>query len=464
MSLHAGIWASASAADNGRMRAAASTVDERKVARALAEVAEIEASRMRVRAGLTGRERTVTLLLAAGFVAAAAACAAFVPADRTVSAGSIALFVAVYAAMSQIEFEIGPGSAVPTVLVLVPMLFVLPVGAVPLVAASGLLLGGLFERVRSRRHHERIAVLLCSSWHTVGPTLVLGLLARGPLTWDRVPLYVLALATQLGFDVAAVVTRHGIGRGVAVGQLVRPFGWVAVVDAALAPIAFVVAWAAIDEPLAVLCVLPLASLLHVLSVERKKSIDESLALGRAVADASREARSDPLTGVGNRLAWEESVDAARSRLARTGKPVSVVFVDLDRLKETNDRLGHDAGDRHIRGLAAALAQVVPEESTLARIGGDEFAVLALGLDETGCGDLVRSLRTTLATLEVGSVSVSASIGVAACPPCISLDEALRLADERLYADKADSGVGSTEPRKSGGAGFAGAGAATPSGP
>ena len=390
-----------------------------------------------MRSGLAGRERTVTIALAAAFLGAAAACVIYIPDQRAASAWTIALFIAVYAAVSQIEFEIGPGSAVPTGLVLVPMLFVLPVGAVPLAAASGLLLGGLLERMRSRRHHDRITVLLCSSWHTVGPTLVLGLLARGPLAWNRLPYYVLALLSQLAIDVVAVLVRHGVGRGASFRQLLPSFGWVVVVDSALAPVAFVVAWAAVDEPLAILCVLPLASLLHVLGVERRKTIDETLVLGRAVEDASREARLDPLTGIGNRLAWEEAVDAARSRLARSGEPVSVLLVDLDRLKETNDRFGHDAGDRLIRGLAAALAHVVPESSTLARIGGDEFAILAVNLDETGCDELVRTLQVTLARLDVGGVAASASIGAAARPPCASLDEALRLADERLYVDKAE---------------------------
>jgi diguanylate cyclase (GGDEF)-like protein len=401
-----------------------------------------------VRSELAGRERTVTLVLAAAFLGASAACVVFIPDQRAASAWTIALFVAVYAAVSQIEFEIGPGSVVPTGLVLVPMLFVLPVGAVPLAAGSGLVLGGLVERARSRRHHDRIAVLLCSSWHTVGPTLVLGLLAPGQLGWNRLPFYVLALLAQLVIDVAAVLVRHGIGRGVSFRQLLPPFGWVAVVDSALAPVAFVVAWAAVTEPLAILSVLPLASLLHVLGVERRKSIDETLVLGRAVEDASREARSDPLTGIGNRLAWEEAIDAARSRLARSGEPVSILLVDLDRLKETNDRYGHDAGDRLIRGLAAALAHVVPETATLARIGGDEFATLAM-IDEAGCDDLVRTLRVTLARLDVGGVAISASVGAAGCPPCASLDEALRLADERLYVNKAESSEeGSQEAQRS----------------
>jgi diguanylate cyclase (GGDEF)-like protein len=409
--------------------------DSGSVARVLAGAGEIEASRERVRSSLVGRERTVTVALAAGFLAAAATCAALIPSERSSSIGTALLLVAVYAAISQIEFEVGPGSAVPTGLVLVPMLFVLPVGVVPLAACVGLLVGGLVERIRSQRHGDRVAVLLCSSWHTVGPTLVLGLLAQGPPSWSRVPLYVVAVLAQLGFDVAAVLIRHGIGRGVPIGQLLPPFGWVAVVDGTLAPIAFVLAWAAVDDPAAVLAALPLAGLLHVLSVERRKSIDESLALGRAVQDASREARCDPLTGTGNRLAWQESVEDAALRFGQSGVGASVVLVDLDRLKETNDTWGHDAGDRLIQALATALRKVVPEGATLARIGGDEFAVLALGLDEADCAKLVHTIRQSLAALDVDRIPVSASLGASSCPPCTSLDEALRLADARLYVDK-----------------------------
>jgi diguanylate cyclase (GGDEF)-like protein len=406
------------------------------VARALADAGQIEASRERVRSELLGRERTVTLALATGFLAAATACAFLIPSDLSTSVPTILLFVAVYAAISQIEFEVGPGSAVPTTLVLVPMLFVLPVGLVPLAAAAGLLVGGVVERLRSRRHSDRAAVLLCSSWHTVGPTLVVGLLASGPPSWSRVPLYLVALLAQLAFDVASVLIRHGIGRRIPASQLLPSFGWVAVVDGALAPIGFVIAWTATDEPAAVLCALPLAGLLHVLSVERRKTIDDSLALGRAVQDASREARSDPLTGTGNRLAWQEAVADAALRLGQSGAGASVVLVDLDRLKETNDTYGHDAGDRLIQALAGALSGVVPANATVARIGGDEFAVLALGLDERGCEALVQAVRKALRNMEIRGIPIAASLGASSCPPCTSLDEALRLADERLYAGKA----------------------------
>ena len=133
------------------------------VARTLADAAEVAASRERVRNALLGRERIVTFALAAAFLAAAATCALVIPSPTPLSLWVVALLVACYAVVSQIEFEVGPGSAVPTELVLVPMLFAVPTGLVPLLVASGLVLGGIAERIRSRRHGERLAVLLCSS-------------------------------------------------------------------------------------------------------------------------------------------------------------------------------------------------------------------------------------------------------------------------------------------------------------
>ena len=406
------------------------------VARVVADAEEIAASRERVRSGLLGRERTVTLVLAAALIGTAIACAILIPSATPFSLWITALAVAAYAAVSQVEFEIGPGSAVPTELVLVPMLFVLPTGSVPLCVAGGLVLGGLVERVRSRRHGERIAVLLCSSWHSVGPTVVIGLFAPGPPEWRHLPVYAAALGAQIALDVAAVVVRHRIGRELPAVALVAPLGLVALVDAALAPVALVIAFAASAESAAMLCALPLAGLLHLLGTERKRKIDENIRLGRAVRDASRAARSDPLTGVGNRLAWQEALASAATSFERGSTGASVVLVDLNGLKETNDTFGHDAGDRLIQALAFALQTAIPSEAVLARIGGDEFAVLVSGADETRCRAIVRRIHREFGGLSVGRARVGASIGAASCPPCTSLDHALSVADQRLYAGKA----------------------------
>jgi diguanylate cyclase (GGDEF)-like protein len=390
---------------------------------------------MRVRTRLHGRERTVTFALAAGFLVAASACAALVSSPTDFSPWVAVLTLALYAPVSQIEFEIGPGTVVPTELVLVPMLFVLPPQWVPLLVAGGLVLGGILERLRSRRHGARLTVLLCSAWHSVGPALVVGLFAAGPPAWGSVPVYVAAFGAQVACDSAAVFVRHGLGRSVPVSSLVPPVATVAAVDLALAPVALAVAFAAADEPLALLCIVPLAALLQALGAERRRRIDDNIELGRAVENAARAARSDPLTGVGNRLAWQEAVAVAAERYELDGTGASFVLVDLNGLKETNDTFGHDTGDRLIQALAVALHAAIPMDAKLARIGGDEFAVLAEGRDERYCAAIVAAIRNELAGLTVGGVPVRASLGAAACPPSATFDEALRLADERLYAEK-----------------------------
>ena len=411
------------------------------VARNLADAAEVAASRERVRAGLFGRERVVTYALAGSFLVAAAACAVFVPSPDPFSLWVAGLLVVCYAVVSQIEFEVGPGSAVPTELVLVPMLFAVPPGLVPTLVAAGLVLGGLAERARSRRHGERVAVLLCSSWHSVGPVLVVGLLAPGAPSWDKVPVYVLAFGAQLAFDWASVGVRHVVGRRVGPSQLLRPLAWVALVDAALAPTALLTAFVIAEHPLAILGVLPMAGLLHLLGAERRRRLDDRIALGRAVDDERRAARSDPLTGVGNRLAWQEAVREAEHALERDAVGTALLLADLNRLKETNDKYGHDAGDRLIQALADTLRRATPAHGILARIGGDEFALLIPGADHERAVVIADGVRRSVAATAVNGIPLLASLGVAACPPCASFEEAERLADRRLYQDKTAEGSG-----------------------
>jgi diguanylate cyclase (GGDEF)-like protein len=140
--------------------------------------------------------------------------------------------------------------------------------------------------------------------------------------------------------------------------------------------------------------------------------------------------------MGNRLAWQEAVERCERRLVEEGVGSTVVMVDLNRLKETNDTHGHDVGDRLIQALAAGLAQALPNADVLARIGGDEFAILVAGGGQRGRTELVFRLRSALADVAVADVPVLASLGAAACPPCSSLAEAIRVADESLYAEKA----------------------------
>ncbi|MCG5052153.1 MAG: response regulator [Myxococcales bacterium] len=101
------------------------------------------------------------------------------------------------------------------------------------------------------------------------------------------------------------------------------------------------------------------------AVERKRA-EQSLAFL---------ARHDQLTGLANRTTFQEKLNAALARARRQNQPLAVLFVDVDRFKAINDSLGHEAGDLLLKTMSQRLLATVREYDTVARIGGDEFAVL-----------------------------------------------------------------------------------------
>jgi len=229
---------------------------------------------------LAHRSRIAFAFAACAFVAAATACAAFVTAGPAFSWPLAALYVAAYAFASQIEFEIGTGAGIPTEVVLVPMLFALPVGAVPGLVAFALLLGTAVHRPRSLSS-DRILQQLASASQTLGPVLVVGLAGGTPLRASAWPIYVGALTAQFGFDFAAAGVTSSLGHGVPVRTLTGFLGWVFVVDAALAPVGLAVAFATRESHALVLLVLPLVALFFHFSLERKRRIDGALELSDA---------------------------------------------------------------------------------------------------------------------------------------------------------------------------------------
>jgi HD-GYP domain-containing protein (c-di-GMP phosphodiesterase class II) len=192
----------------------------------------------------------------------------------------VVLFAVLYAVVSRVEFEIGSGSAIPTQLVLVPMLFALPIGAVPAVVAVGLVLRTLGDRPWPLRDPARVLPLLASTAPALGPALVIGLAGGLPLRWSAWPVYAAALLAQIAFDFGNAML-NALANRVTIDELTR-FVWLAyVVDAALSPIALALAFATYTHPALVALALPLVGLLRYFSRERHQRIDHALVLSDA---------------------------------------------------------------------------------------------------------------------------------------------------------------------------------------
>ncbi len=160
---------------------------------------------------------------------------------------------------------------------------------------------------------------------------------------------------------------------------------------------------------------------------------------RLHALAQYEAVTDSLTGLANRRWFQNELEAELRRSARYGRPVAIVLLDLDDFKTINDRYGHGAGDEALRTLADVLRQGTRDIDLPARIGGEEFAVLAPESDEDGGAELAERLRQSIEDVRIaaggGVVSLTASFGVCATPPDASAEVLLHSADRALYQAK-----------------------------
>jgi len=173
------------------------------------------------------------------------------------------------------------------------------------------------------------------------------------------------------------------------------------------------------------------------------------------ADAlQHQALHDALTGLPNRTLLHDRLAHTLRLVERDASSLALLLLDLDRFKEVNDTLGHQAGDALLQQIAARMRDAVRSSDTVARLGGDEFALLLPGTDRDGA---VRATQTLLAalvapvTLEGQTVHVGASIGVGLAPAQGS-DAAtlLRQADVAMYvAKRAGSGYAVYDPRHDG---------------
>jgi diguanylate cyclase len=165
-------------------------------------------------------------------------------------------------------------------------------------------------------------------------------------------------------------------------------------------------------------------------------------LAHSEQEAQALLRRDPLSGLPNRSLFGERLDDELTRLPRTGEGLAVLFLDLDRFKDVNDTFGHQAGDQLLKLAARRLEGLLRATDTLARFGGDEFAIIQTGLRSSQDAELLarRILESITRHFDIAEapVTVGISIGVALAPEHGRDRETLmRLADTALYEAKSE---------------------------
>jgi putative nucleotidyltransferase with HDIG domain len=246
-------------------------------AREVPEEELIEAHRAAMRERV--RKLLLTVALAATFVCACTALLVLAP-TRPVAVLPLVLAVATYALSMNAYFEVGIGVAVPTQLFFVAMWFLVPAGLLAPAVALAAVVAALPDVARRRMPVERLLVHVYGSWYAIGPAVVLALFGSRTPHLDAWPVYTLALAGQalLNFASQAPGVRSS---GFGVRAQLRMMAPALAVDAALAPVGLVIAFAVTPHPALLLLVLPLVGLLAYFARERRMRIDHALELSQA---------------------------------------------------------------------------------------------------------------------------------------------------------------------------------------
>ena len=154
---------------------------------------------------------------------------------------------------------------------------------------------------------------------------------------------------------------------------------------------------------------------------------------RTMVRTSEQASTDSLTGLMNRRTFQARIRSLR----RSGTPFALVMADIDHFKRVNDTYGHETGDRAIKTFCEVAKSTLRQDDMMARWGGEEFALAFANLDPADTNAVIDRIRLELAArLSTSDLpGFTASYGIVAADMCASLEDAVRLADDALYAAK-----------------------------
>ena len=185
-------------------------------------------------------------------------------------------------------------------------------------------------------------------------------------------------------------------------------------------------------------------------LDERGAVTHFISYGRDATERAREferlthaATHDSLTDLPNRGVFLDRLDQALRQAGRRSEPLTVALLDLDRFRDANTRHGHLGGDAVLRAVAARTRACVRETDTMARVGGDEFALVLPGADESAAARiLAKVVEANAAPVPWDGADIASSVSIgAACYPRDATDaQALRkLADAAMYSAKAAGG-------------------------
>ena len=246
----------------------------------LAEQLVGEARERRARA-MASRERTVTSIAAATFLAAAVAWAIFIPDERHTGELVTVAMVIGYAAIVRVRFEYSGLYATPEQLAYVPLLLLGGLPYVPLLFAAAGALSMLPDSREGTWHRDKWLGNFADAWAIFPGVAAMTLLAPGPASIEHAPLYLAVAAAHFGGDLGWTLARNALLDRIDLRELVTSYAGIARVDAILTPTGFVIALQAASQPLCLLAIPGLVWLMQLFSQDRAERYSKSLELHRA---------------------------------------------------------------------------------------------------------------------------------------------------------------------------------------
>jgi HD-GYP domain-containing protein (c-di-GMP phosphodiesterase class II) len=333
-------------------------------------------SRERRRRGFSPREWHAEILVGGGFLLAALALALAVPADRPLQLPVAALVLVSLALAAQVRFEVASCYTMPTQLVLVPALFLLPPQVVPFVVALAFVTGKVAEVGRGRAPIENVFLAPGDSWFSLGPSAVLAL-AGSPAPIDGAWLMLPAILAQFLVESLATAVREHLHGGAGWREQLAEARWVYRVDALLTPIGLALAIAAEREEAALTFVLPLLALLLIFARERTERIDSLFELSEAYRGTARVLaqvveHDDEYTGFHTRgvveLSGEVAAELGLDATQRRNVEFAALLHDVGKIAIPKDIINKPGG-LNDRERALIRTHTLEGQQMLDQIGG-----------------------------------------------------------------------------------------------